>query len=64
MNNNTTPQYDSHMAKKTSTANLQAKFPISPLDGTYFANISSLLNQQQDDTTKATIIYRNYPFTP
>jgi hypothetical protein len=21
-------------------------------------------NQQQDDTTKATIIYSNYPFTP
>ena len=24
MNNNTTPQYDSHMAKRTPTANLQA----------------------------------------
>ena len=42
ISNNTTPQYDSHMKRGPLQQIRKLKFQISPLDGTYFANISSL----------------------
>jgi hypothetical protein len=48
MNNTTTPQYDSHMQRRPIQQKPRLKFQVSPLDDTYFANISSL----QKSTTK------------
>ncbi len=42
MNNTTTPQYDSHTQRRPIQQKPRLKFQVSPLDGTYFANISSL----------------------
>jgi hypothetical protein len=42
MNNTTTPQYDSHMQRRPIQQKPRLKFQFSPLDDTYFANISSL----------------------
>jgi hypothetical protein len=40
MKNITPHRYDSHMQNQTPTANSQAKFQISPQEGSDFANIS------------------------
>ncbi len=64
MNNTTTPQYDSHMQRRPIQRKPRLKFQVSPLDGTYFANVSSLQKSTTKWYNEATIIYRNYPFTP
>jgi hypothetical protein len=65
INNNTTPQYDSHMAKRTSTAKTASLVPNSATRWHLFCKyfFTPEINNQMKQT-KATIMYRNYPVTP
>jgi hypothetical protein len=65
MNNNTTPRYDSHMAKRTSTAKTANLVPVfaARWHAMYKYFFTPEINNQMKQT-KGTMVYRNYPVTP